>query len=246
MEMKIFGREIIHLTTVSSTNKYAAKLVSEQIHKSGTVILADTQTNGKGQRGNSWLSEPSKNLLFTLIYTPDNLSVHNQSNLTWLTSISLVRTLGKFNIEAKIKWPNDILVNNKKIAGILIENQLLGEFIHCSLIGIGLNVNQQNFGSFIATSVSNELKQIVSKEVILNEFIDQMNLEFQKLGPFGNNDIQSEYESQLYQRNERKLYEDQFGQFEGEILGVKANGFLLVRVKNDIREYGIKEIRYCH
>jgi BirA family biotin operon repressor/biotin-[acetyl-CoA-carboxylase] ligase len=242
--MTIFGKEIIHLTTVDSTNKYAAKLVSDQIHKTGTVILADSQTNGKGQRGNSWLSEPSKNLLFTLIYTPDNLSALHQSNLNWLTSISLVKTLGKFNIEAKIKWPNDILVQRKKIAGILIENQLLGENIHCSLIGIGMNVNQQNFGELVATSVYNELNQFLSREVLLHEIIDQMNEEFQKLTRLGNYDIKSEYESMLFQINETGFYEDHGGQFEGEIIGVKTNGFLLVKVNGEIREYGIKEIRF--
>ena len=242
--MTIFGKEIIHLTTVDSTNKYAAKLVSDQIHKTGTVILADSQTNGKGQRGNSWLSEPCKNLLFTLIYTPDSLSALHQSKLNWLTSISLVKTLGKFNIEAKIKWPNDIFVHRKKIAGILIENQLLGENIHCSLIGIGMNVNQQNFGELVATSIYNELNQFLSREILLHEIIDQMNEEFQKLTRSGNYDIKSEYESMLFQINETGFYEDHDGQFEGEIIGVKTNGFLLVKVNGEIREYGIKEIRY--
>lgn len=241
--MNVFGKEIIHLSVVDSTNNFAATLISDQLCQNGTAILADSQSNGKGQRGNLWHSESGKNLLLSFIYKPDNLSVLRQNELTWITSICLIKTLGKFNIEGQIKWPNDIFVKGKKIAGILIENQIMGEFISTSIIGIGLNVNQQNFGVFNATSIRNELNQELSKELVFNAFCEQMNLffEWNKIEP---DSVRKSYESVLFQKNETCLYEDQHGQFEGIIVGVKSNGFLMVRVENEMREYGIKEIRY--
>jgi BirA family biotin operon repressor/biotin-[acetyl-CoA-carboxylase] ligase len=243
--MKVFGKEIIRLSSVDSTNNFAATLISDQLCQNGTAIMADSQSYGKGQRGNSWHSEPGKNLLLSLIYKPDKLSVFKQQEINWLTSICIVKTLGIFNIEAKIKWPNDILVKGKKIAGILIENQLMGEFISNSIIGIGLNVNQQNFGELNATSITNELKKEISIALIFNELCDKMNLFFHQSNNVEYDLIKSEYESFLVQKDILAEYEDQNGKFQGKIIGVKDEGSLLIQVEGEIREYGIKEIRYC-
>jgi BirA family biotin operon repressor/biotin-[acetyl-CoA-carboxylase] ligase len=242
--MKVFGREIIHLSNVNSTNNYAAMLISDQLCQNGTAILADSQSYGKGQRGNSWYSQPSKNILVSFIFNPDNLSVSRQHELTWKTSICLVKTLAKFNIEANVKWPNDIFVNGKKIAGILIENQIMGELISSSIIGIGLNVNQQHFGGLEATSLFNEIHIEVSKELVFQELCDQMDYFFKQVSKEEIDLIKFEYDSILYQRNELCKYEDLKGPFQGEIIGVKSNGFLQLQVGNETREYGIKEIRY--
>jgi BirA family biotin operon repressor/biotin-[acetyl-CoA-carboxylase] ligase len=118
VKQALFGKEIIHLSDIDSTNNFAAKLLSQNLCQNGAVIMADVQTQGKGQRGNIWLSESGKNLLCSFVFKPDNLSVENQRALTWVTSLSLLQTLRKFNIEAQIKWPNDLLVGGKKIAGI--------------------------------------------------------------------------------------------------------------------------------
>jgi BirA family biotin operon repressor/biotin-[acetyl-CoA-carboxylase] ligase len=243
--MKVFGREIIHLSSVDSTNNFAATLISEQICQNGTAILADTQSYGKGQRGNSWQSESGKNLLISFVFKPDNLSVTRQHELTWKTSICIVKTLAKFNTVAQVKWPNDIFVYEKKIAGILIENQIMGDLISNSIIGVGLNLNQENFGLLNATSLFNEIKIEVSKELIFNELCDQMNCYFEKNTVNEIESIKNEYDSLLYQKNQFCHYEDQNGSFEGEIIGTKSNGFLLLKVGNETREYGLKEIRYC-
>jgi BirA family biotin operon repressor/biotin-[acetyl-CoA-carboxylase] ligase len=242
--MKVFGREIIHLSNIDSTNNFAAMLISDQNCQNGTAILADTQSYGKGQRGNSWHSEPGKNLLISFVFKPDNLSAYYQHELTWKTSICLVKTLAKFNIEAKIKWPNDILVKGKKIAGILIENQIMGELISNSIIGIGLNVNQRYFGELEATSLFNEIEKEIPTELVFHELCNQMNVYFEKVSEIEVDSIKFEYDSILYQRNEVCSYEDLNGLFKGEIIGVKSNGFLQVKVSNEVREYGIKEIRY--
>jgi BirA family biotin operon repressor/biotin-[acetyl-CoA-carboxylase] ligase len=243
--MKVFGREIIRLSSVDSTNNFAATLISDQLCQNGMAILADSQTNGKGQRGNLWQSEPGKNLLVSFIFKPDNLSVSRQNEFTWKTSVCIVKTLGKFNIEARIKWPNDILVNGKKIAGILIENQLLGELITTSTIGIGLNVNQKYFWELEATSILNESTEVIPNESVFKELCRQMDFYFDKTNKDDINSIKLEYDSLIFQMNETCFYEDKYGKFKGIIIGIKENGLLQVKVGNEIKEYGIKEIRYC-
>jgi BirA family biotin operon repressor/biotin-[acetyl-CoA-carboxylase] ligase len=243
--VNVFGKEIIHLSHIDSTNNFAATLISDQLCQNGTAILADSQSFGKGQRGNSWYSEPGKNLLVSFILKPDNLSVLRQQELTWITSICIVQTLRIFNIESQIKWPNDILIRGKKIAGILIENQLSGEFISNSIIGIGLNVNQTDFNGIEATSIQLEFKKEISVEIVFNELCHQMNSLFREFHESESNKPKSVYETLLYQKNEPSFYEDENGKFQGEIIGIKNNGFLEVKVGEEVREYGIKEIRYC-
>lgn len=243
--MNLFGKELIHLSHTDSTNNFAATLLSEQVCQSGMAIMADSQTLGRGQRGNIWLSETGKNLLISFIFKPDNLSVIQHVQLTWATSLALVETLAKFNIEAKVKWPNDILVKGNKIAGILIENQLMGERISSSIIGIGLNVNQQDFGGFSATSMSNEIEQSLKIEHVFEELCSSMNSNFEKITSTENFFLKSLYEERLFQKNESCIYEDEFGVFTGEIAGVSAQGTLLIYVNNELKEYGMKEIRYC-
>lgn len=243
--MKVFGKEIIRLSSVDSTNNFAATLISDQLCQNGTAILADSQSYGKGQRGNSWYSEAGKNLLVSFIFKPDKLSVLRQHEMTWLTSICLVKTLGIFNIDAEIKWPNDIFVNGKKIAGILIENQLSGELISNSIIGIGLNVNQTDFNGIEATSIQLEFNKEISIEIVFNELCNQLNSLFREFHQAEDNRLKSEYDLLLYQKNKLSFYEDENGKFEGEIIGIKNNGYLEVKVGEEVREYGIKEIRYC-
>lgn len=244
MKQALFGKKIIHLSDVDSTNNFAAKLLSENLCQNGAVIMADVQTQGKGQRGNVWLSESGKNLLSSFVFKPDNLSVENQIALTWATSLSLLETLRKFNIEALIKWPNDVFVGGKKIAGILIENQLQGTRISCSIIGIGLNLNQTFFDDLNATSVLLETKQIVEPRKFLNLLAHEMNEQFQLIYSSHFEILKVEYENNLFQMNELKSYEDEFGVFVGKIIGTTEEGKILIEKSNAIQSYGLKEVTF--
>lgn len=244
MKQALFGKEIIHLSNIDSTNNFAAKLLSENLCQNGAVIMADVQTQGKGQRGNIWLSESGKNLLSSFVFKPDNLSVENQIALTWATSLSLLKTLRKFNIEALIKWPNDIFVGRKKIAGILIENQLQGTRISCSIIGIGLNINQNFFKDLNATSVLLETNQIVEPRTFLNLLAHEMNEQFEFIYFFSFDFLKSEYDSNLFQINELKSYKDESGEFIGKIIGTTNEGKILIEKSNAIQSYGLKEVTF--
>ncbi len=240
MIQALFGKEIIHLSEIDSTNNFAAKLLSENLCQNGSVIMADVQTQGKGQRGNIWLSESGKNLLSSFIFKSDNLSVDRQATLTWATSLSLIETLRKFNIEVQVKWPNDIVVAGKKIAGILIENQLQGSKINCSIIGIGVNLNQTSFENLNATSLLLETKKTVEPKSFLAFLAQEMNLLFQ----FDNNSdlLKKEYENNLFQMNELKRYKDENGEFYGKIIGTSDEGKLIIEKSNKIETYGMKEV----
>jgi BirA family transcriptional regulator, biotin operon repressor / biotin---[acetyl-CoA-carboxylase] ligase len=241
----LFGAEILKLDVVDSTNNYTANAYAEGKIKNGTVILAEHQVLGKGQRGNTWLSESGKNLLCSFLYCPDNLSVFHQVALTWATSLAVLQTLDYFNIQSNIKWPNDIYVGKQKIAGILIENQLSGQKIERAILGIGLNVNQNVFPNLQATSISIELGRDILVLEVLEVLIQKMNEQFIHILNQEFSILKNNYLKNLYQLNQVAKYKDDNGQFEGEILGITEKGALLLNRAGVITEYGVKEIVYC-
>jgi BirA family biotin operon repressor/biotin-[acetyl-CoA-carboxylase] ligase len=242
VKQAIFGKEFIHLSDVDSTNNFAAKLLSENLCQNGAVIMADIQTQGKGQRGNTWQSEQGKNILSSFVFFSDNLAVSNQSTLTWATSLALSETLRNFNIEAQIKWPNDIFVEGKKIAGILIENQLTGSQIQRSIIGIGLNVNQTEFENLHATSVFLETGIFNEPRVILNNLMKTMSEKIALINEKKYENLKHNYETKLFQMNQPAIYEDESGKFQGVIKGVSGEGKLIIEKENSIVFYGLKEV----
>jgi len=141
----MIGSEIIHFKSVDSTSNYIATLLKESKVVNGLVILADEQTEDRGQRGAKWQSTPSQNILCSFYIQHNELLINHQQNITHFVSLAIINCLNHFGLKAKIKWPNDIVIDNKKIAGILIENQFLGQKIKSSIIGIGLNVIQEDF-----------------------------------------------------------------------------------------------------
>ena len=151
----IFGNKIIELDTVGSTNNYAADLRSKTIVQNGTVILAHEQTNGRGQRDRKWHSSAGKDLTFSIILYPGSLSAEKQFYLSRAISLGIVDHLRSLiSASVRIKWPNDIFVDDKKIGGILIENEIQGEDIVASVVGIGLNVGYADSQvDFIHTSL---------------------------------------------------------------------------------------------
>jgi BirA family biotin operon repressor/biotin-[acetyl-CoA-carboxylase] ligase len=149
----------------------------------------------------------------------------------------------KFNLKPEIKWPNDIFVRGKKIAGVLIENKLRSNYIQNSIIGIGLNVNELNFKGFIATSVKNETGEFKSVKDVLYSFF----YSFNKTWNTFINDLDSldkEYHNFLYLRDINAKYQDYNGEFNGVLKGVKSSGRLLIEKEDRIKDYDLKEIKF--
>ncbi len=240
----MLGRKIIQIECCDSTNNYVANLLSDGKIEYGTVILSDMQTKGKGQRGASWLSNPGENLLFSLYLDTANLSVKNQFVLTQYVSISVVHVLEKYGLSSCVKWPNDILINGKKIAGILIENQLQGSTIVGSIVGIGLNVNQVDFGELNATSLKLEKGNFVSIQDFVFSLINELK-SFWKIVESRNFDLLEKYYlSYLWLLNEESIFSDHNGEFVGVIRGVEKNGKLKMERDSKIINYDLKEIKF--
>ncbi len=163
--------QIIYLDEIPSTNNYATgRLQTETLHE-GTVILTFRQTRGRGQAQNVWESEDYKNLTFSLVLRPDFLPASSQFALSQVISLGLAGYLSAETDNVAIKWPNDILIGKGKVAGMLIENSVMGSTIGWTVAGIGLNLNQKTFRKFLPPAVS--LSQFTGKtyhpEEVLNE-----------------------------------------------------------------------------
>lgn len=229
---------------LDSTNNYAAKLLQAGELSHGTVIMSGEQTEGRGQRGAVWAAEPYKNLIFTCFLEYDNLSVSSQQAITHFVSLALIDLLSFFGISASIKWPNDILVGNKKIAGVLIENQLENTAIKSSIIGIGLNMNQTEFGGFNATSLKLENQMEFSVENTAMKLIEFTQTRFNQLQVNNLIGLKNEYLNLLWLLNKSSLFEDESGIFEGKIIGTDAFGRLIVEQKSIPKSYDLKEIKF--
>jgi BirA family biotin operon repressor/biotin-[acetyl-CoA-carboxylase] ligase len=238
------GSKVIQLSSVDSTNNYAAMLVSNDNAVHGTVILSDEQTAGRGQRGANWQSQSGSNLLMSIILKHDNLSVERQFLLTQVASLAVVDLLRKIGLSAQIKWPNDIYVGDRKICGMLIENNLSGAVIRSSIIGIGLNVNQSYFDLTTATSIKLEKGQSYPLQEILFSFIGSFNLFYDQLMSSRLQDIEDLYKRNLLGYEQKRIFEDERGEFLGMIRGVDPNGKLRMEVNGVEQTYDLKQLRF--
>ncbi len=167
--------KIVHYKKVTSTNSLLSKLVKAKNTDNNLVLVADFQTEGKGQREKKWHSVKNKNLLFSVYISPDDCVVNQKIYFNIISSLSIVYILEKYikDSEIQIKWPNDILVNNHKISGILVETTVLKEKIKKVIIGVGININQVRFPftENNPTSIKKILKKEVDKQLVLMDFL---------------------------------------------------------------------------
>ncbi len=239
------GKNLIFVPECYSTNDLALQLLQTPNWIDGTVIITHNQTAGRGQRGNSWFTEPGKNLTFSMLLKPA-LPVRDQFLLTLFVSLGIRDYLtARTQEKVQIKWPNDIVSNDKKLGGILIENQLSGMSVSSSVVGIGLNINQSRFPVQTASS----LAIVAGKTFDLGEELELLlqHLEKRYLQMRDNKHqlMKSDYLTSLYRINERHQYlspDDQL--FEGIIVGVDDFGKLRVDLGNEVRIFDNKEIRY--
>jgi BirA family biotin operon repressor/biotin-[acetyl-CoA-carboxylase] ligase len=241
------GKNTIFLTEVESTNNYANQLVLSKAAEHGTVVLAQHQIKGKGQQGNRWESESGKNLLASIVLFPNFLFAGKQFYLSKIASLAIVDFLKTETIEISIKWPNDIYVKNKKIAGILIENTVKGQNISSAIIGIGLNLNQEKFVSDAPNPAS--LMQFSGKdydiEMVAEIISENINNWYQKLENGGFNEIDKAYFNLLFRANEWAIFSKQGKQFEARINGLGEFGQLILEERNGMQsEFMFKEVEF--
>lgn len=248
MEANLFiGKKLIELKSVGSTNNYLSKYINKTNVLNGSVILAHNQTKGRGQRGNDWESEDGKNLTFSIYLKTNFISVQNNFLLSMAVCNALHELVSQQCENTQIKWPNDIFVSGKKIAGILIENTLKGASLNYSIIGIGLNINQGKFmRNSNATSIFLESSNEVDKFTLLNQFYKLLEVQIRRLELNKLKEIKEYYFSNLigYQIELDYLIVRENKPVKGEIIEVKNNGFLVIKIdRNEIREFEMKEIK---
>ena len=245
--MNKFNKQIILLNEVESTNNYANQLILSDAAEECTVVLARYQLRGKGQQGNTWESEYGKNLLMSMILYPDFLEAAKQFLISKVVSLAIIEFLQTETDNVSIKWPNDIYVGKNKIAGILIENSLKGMNMFSSIIGIGLNLNQETFFSDAPNPVS--LKQITGKDyeiqITAELLIKNIISWYTKLKEYKKTEIDSEYESNLYGYNQWSIYSVQGKTFEARIFGIGEFGQLKLEKRDGtVSEYMFKEVEF--
>ena len=244
------GQNLLTLKEVDSTNNFLKNLLSNSKPvPEGTVIMAETQFAGRGQQNNKWHAEPGKNLTFSLLLQPHFLDIANQFDLNRAVSMGVYDALFPLlGYGLKIKWPNDIYYADRKLGGMLIENLLQGSRIKNSIIGIGLNINQESFPDDAAGATS--VKQILQRDYQLNDILADIcnNIEawYLKLRAGKTDLIRHTYISRLYWFNEQKRFKAAGKEFTGIITGVKDNGLLIVEHNDTETTYNLKEIEFLN
>ena len=243
----IIGSDIQFYKMLTSTNTQALSLLKTKGIPEGTVICADFQTAGKGQGGNIWESDIGRNLLISIILYPESVSPAEQFLISMTIALGIIDFTEKYYHGSSIKWPNDIYIKNGKIAGILIENSIMGENIESTVAGIGLNINQEMFAGHILNPVS--LRLITGREydrvICLKQLLTDLDVRYKQLLYGDRETLTSEYIARLYRFKEWCTYRSGDIIFTGRILNVTSSGRLQIgKKKGKVMEFSFKEIDF--
>ena len=234
---------MVFLPSCHSTNEYASDLTKTSDAIEGTVVITNNQIAGRGQMGNRWEAAPGENLTFSIVLKPNFLKVEKQFLLTMGVALGLEEYLNELKPGFSLKWPNDIYFDDKKIAGILIQNVIKSQYHETSIVGIGLNVNQKDFSYPSATS----LYKITGRQYDLQEILEGVGYAIEKRYlqlKFGETDlIRRDYLQHLLGFGTERLYDD--GElFNGRITDVLDNGLLEVERNDGVKYYNFKELKF--
>ena len=238
---------LLQLEETDSTNNYLKQLLSKQEIEECSVVIAEKQTSGRGQRGNSWESEPGKNLTFSIVLYPHHIPASRQFALSQIISLGIIDILQKFGPGFSIKWPNDIYWNEKKLVGILIENELTGHTFNTAIVGIGINVNQELFLSTAPNPIS--LKQITGKDIdrhtLLSDILNAIIKRYYHYEENNDKTLNDNYMKFLFRNNGTYFFKTDNERFKASIKGIENDGHLILETENgEERKYAFKEVSY--
>ncbi|MGH1337593.1 MAG: biotin--[acetyl-CoA-carboxylase] ligase [Aureispira sp.] len=243
------GKVAIYKANLDSTNAHAKQLLTKSNPIEGTAIYAGYQTAGRGQFGSSWQSSAKENVLLSIILYPKFLLVDQQFRLHQVVSLAVYDLLSTYLLptsDLKVKWPNDIYYQNRKMGGILIENQLKGAYLESTVIGLGLNINQTTFPPDLQHATSLQLQTGSSYDVIdfIGEFCWHLEQRYLQLRAQQETALEAEYLQLLYGYQEWRPFQNtQTGEhFRGKIIGLDPKGLLQVQQKTGTRAYNFKEL----
>ena len=242
-----FPVPLIHVHETDSTLNYLQTLCKQSVPKEFTTVVADFQTSGRGQRGNSWESESGKNLLFSFVLFPTFLEARRQFLISQIISLAIKEELDTYTSEISIKWPNDIYWKEKKICGMLIENDLVSKYINQSIAGIGININQELFLSTAPNPVS--LFQITQQQHDIAQIASNIIVRIQEyyalLQKGETQSIAHRYKEALFRKKGMHLYRAGECEFKACIVDVEPDGRLVLEDEFwERKEYMFKEVEY--
>ncbi len=239
--------QIIKLNATESTNSYLKQLAATNRLADFTVVTAREQTKGRGQVETVWESEPGKNLTFSILKKHSGFDSRHHFLISICVSYAIYEVLSRFGVpRLSIKWPNDILSGTSKICGILIENSIAGQEIKTSVIGIGLNVNQQ---SFLNVTSASSLSSLLNRELDLDTLLDALlvNLKhyLDRIEGLDGAEMLKNYQDVLFRNNIPATFKEPNGLlFTGIIRGISSDGKLRIALDdNSLKEYALKEIK---
>lgn len=239
------GKKIISLPNCESTNTVLASLADANRLEEGSVVITENQTRGRGQAGNQWVTEPGANLTFSVLLKPVFLEPGRQFFLNMVVGLAVCDTIKSIaGLPALVKWPNDVLVNDKKVCGILIENQLHGQQFVQAIVGIGLNVNQQKFAYDGAASLKNLSNRNFDKSFVLDVLLGNLEEHYHQLKKGAMELLTTQYHELLYRRAEQHAFEADGKEFLGIITGVDDIGRLCIDTDKGERKFNFKEVRF--
>ncbi|MBT8206364.1 MAG: biotin--[acetyl-CoA-carboxylase] ligase [Eudoraea sp.] len=239
--------QLIKLGATDSTNAYLKELLASKDAPDGTVVQAEWQQQGRGQMGRDWLSESGKNLTFSILKKFSSFPVTQQFLLNIISSLAVVEVLNTYNVpEIKVKWPNDIMSGNQKICGILVENVVKGRTLKAAVIGIGLNVNQEDFPSGLnATSIKLRTGSEAALHTLLEAVVSSVEAAIETFLQAPYDEVRKAYEALLFGMEISSIFETREGQkFSATVKGIDETGQLrLQHESGDIRTYQFNEIK---
>lgn len=247
MIIRKLSNEVRQYQEIDSTNGEMNRLLMTEDLAEGCIIRTQYQHAGKGHAGNSWQSERGENLLFSMLLKPDFLSPEHAFHLSRIASLSLHEIIDNQCDEVQIKWPNDMLVGDKKMAGILIENMIISHTISHSIIGIGVNVNQTTFDPSIPAPTSLRIEKgcHIDMNSLLKEFRSSMERWYNTLITGNERLVMESYNQRLYRLGVTAYYRSAAGKFTAVIRDVLPSGELVLESgKGDILTFGFKEVEY--
>ncbi len=242
----MIGLNIIFLPEVDSTNNYIAKLISEGNVQHGTVILAEKQTNGRGQRGNTWQSSAKSQFTASIYLSTAFLSVGHSVYLNKALVLGVVKTISALTTEkSTIKWPNDILVNDLKLGGILIEGNIKNQALEYVIFGLGINLEQE--GNLPSSTSFEKIGQKIGAFELLTSLLPRINEEFERCKQGDFSGIQKEYLANLWRIDELQVMKDKDGmEFSGKIVDVNEEGNVLIETGDGIQSFGLQEVKFLY
>ena len=242
---RFLGKTITSLPECHSTNDFMAQLAAKEQVAHGDILTAEFQSKGKGQRGNTWMSEKGKNLLFSIYLKPSFLRVEDIFLLNIIAGLAGTQLINQIipGAECQLKWPNDVYVNGKKISGILIETSISKQ-LDFVVAGIGFNVNQSHFALPTATSLKIETGKAYDLGGVLESYAEFFENYYIMLEQGQRSHILRLYHDRMMWRGETHTYRSNGSEFEAVLIGINESGNLVLNCNGASKQFRTKEVEF--